>query len=90
MLKSDKYYKIFFEWEQLVLMLFGIFSRGDSIREVCDGMCALGGKLHYPSMDYSPAKSTAENALRDKNFLQYLNLSEGSMVVFDKAYNYYL
>jgi IS4 transposase len=28
--------------------------------------------------------------MHDKNFLQYLHLSKGSMIVFDKAYNYYL
>jgi hypothetical protein len=184
--KSDKYYKTFFSWEQLVTMLFGIFSRCDSMREVCDGMRALGGKLNYLDMDCSPAPSTAGDGLRDrdeelfrlfyfvliayfspflsvsrkkkhrkegvsfedfyafdsttitlfsdimkgvgrnpkgdgkkkggmkvhmltdvhadtpqfvkiseakmhdKNFLQYLNLAPGSMIVFDKAYNYYL
>jgi hypothetical protein len=183
---SDKYYKTFFSWEQLVTMLFGIFSRCDSMREVCDGMRALGGKLNYLDMDCSPAPSTAGDALRDrdeelfrlfyfvliayyspllsvsrkkkhrkegvsfedfkafdsttitlfsdimkgvgrnpagdgkkkgglkvhmltdihadtphfvkiseakmhdKNFLQYLNLARGSMIVFDKAYNFYL
>ena len=184
--KSDRYYKTFFSWEQLVTMLFGIFSRCDSMGEVCDGMRTLAGKLNYLGMDSSPAKSTAGDALRerdeelfrlfyfalvshfspflsvsrkkrrrkegvsfeefyafdsstitlfsdimkgvgrnpkddgkkkgglkvhmltdihadipqyvkiseakmhDKNFLQYLKLSKGSMVVFDKAYNYYL
>jgi hypothetical protein len=167
-------------------MLFGIFSRCDSMGEVCDGMRALGGKLNYLDMECAPAKSTAGDALRDrneelfrlfyfalvthfspflsvsrkkkyrkdgvsfdefyafgsstitlfsdimkgvgrnpkddgkkkggmkvhmltdihgdspqfvkiseakmhdKNFLQYLKLSPGSMIVFDKAYNYYL
>jgi hypothetical protein len=184
--KSDRYYKTFFSWEQLVTMLFGIFSRCDSMGEVCDSMRALAGKLNYLGMECSPAKSTAGDALRDrdeelfrlfyfalvgyfspflsvsrkkkhrkdgvsfeefyafdsstitlfstimkgvgrnpkddgkkkgglkvhmltdihantpqfvkiseaklhdKNFLQYLNLSSGSMAVFDKAYNYYL
>jgi len=184
--KSDRYYKTCFSWEQLVTMLFGIFSRCDSMGEVCDGMRALGGKLNYLGMDCAPAKSTVGDALRDrdeelfrlfyfsliayfspflsvsrkkkyrkegvsfddlfafdsstitlfsdimkgcgrnpkgdgkkkgglkvhmltdihadtpqfvkiseakmhdKNFLQYLNLPEGSMIVFDKAYNYYL
>ncbi|MDR2972980.1 MAG: IS4 family transposase [Bacteroidales bacterium] len=184
--QSDKYYKTFFSWEQLVTMLFGIFSRCDSMREVCDCMRAMGGKLNYFGMDSSPAPSTAGDGLRDrdeklfrlfyfaliehfspllserkkkkhrkkdvsfedffafdsttitlfsdimkgvgrnpkddgkkkgglkvhmltdvhadtpkfvkiseakthdKNFLQYLNLAKGSMVVFDKAYNYYL
>ena len=184
--KSDRYYKTCFSWEQLVTMLFGIFSRCDSMGEVCDGMRALGGKLNYLGMDCAPAKSTIGDALRDrdeeffrlfyfalifyfspflsvsrkknhrkegvsfdefyafdsstitlfsdimkgcgrnpkgegkkkgglkvhmltdihadtpqfvkiseakmhdKNFLQYLNVSKGSMIVFDKAYNYYL
>lgn len=184
--KSDRYYKTFFSWEQLVTILFGIFSRCDSMGEVCDGMRALGGKLNYFGMTSSPAKSTVGDALRDrdeelfrmfyftlisyffpllsvsrkkkrrkqgvsfdafyafdsstitlfsnvmkgvgrnpkddgkkkgglkvhmltdihadtpqfvkiseakmhdKNFMQYLNLSAGSMIVFDKAYNYYL
>ena len=184
--KSDRYYKAFFSWEHLVTMLYGIFSRCDSMGEVCDGMRALGGKLNYLGMDTSPPKSTVGDALRDrdeelfrlfyfvliahfspflsvsrkkkhrkdgvsfdefyafdsstitlfsdimkgvgrnpkddgkkkgglkvhmmtdihadtprfvkiseakmhdKNFLQYLNLAAGSMVVFDKAYNYYL
>ena len=56
--KSDRYYKTFFAWDQLVTMLFGIFSRCDTMREVCDifgrlnnhGMRALGGKLNYLDM----------------------------------------
>ena len=65
--KSDRYYKTFFAWEQLVTMLFGILSRCDSMREVCDGMRALGGKLNYLDMDCSPAPSTAGDALRDRD-----------------------
>ena len=65
--KSDRYYKTFFSWEQLVTMLFGIFSHCDSMGEVCDGMCALAGKLNHLGMDASPAKSTAGDALRDRD-----------------------
>ena len=65
--ESDKYYKTFFSWEQFVTMLFGIFSRCDSMGEVCDGMRALGGKLNYLGMGTSPAKSTAGDALRDRS-----------------------
>ena len=43
---SDRYYKTFFSWEQLIVMLFGILSRCDSMGEVCDGMRALSGKLN--------------------------------------------
>ena len=64
---SDRYYKTFFSWEQLIVMLFGIFSRCDSMGEVCDGMRALGGKLNHLGMDVAPAKSTAGDALRDRD-----------------------
>ena len=65
--KSDKYYKAFFSWDQLVTMLFGIFTRCDSMREVCDGMRALSGKLNFLDMDCAPASSTAGDALRDRD-----------------------
>ena len=64
---SDRYYKAFFSWDQLIVMLFGIFSRCDSMGEVCDSMRALEGKLSYLNMDCAPAKSTAGDALRDRS-----------------------
>jgi hypothetical protein len=64
---SDKYYKSFSSWDELVTLLFGIFSRCDSMGEVCDGMRALGGKLNYLGMDCAPAKSTAGDGLRNRS-----------------------
>lgn len=64
---SDRYYKTFFSWDQLIVMLFGIFSRCDSMGELYDGMRALGGKLNHLNMDCSPSKSTAGDALRDRD-----------------------
>jgi hypothetical protein len=60
---SDRYYKSFSSRDEPVSMLFGIFSRCDSMGEVCDGMRALGGKLNYLGMDCAPAKSTFNDAL---------------------------
>ena len=65
--KSDRGYRTFFTWEQLVVMLFGIFSRCDSMGAVCEGMRAPEGKLNCLGMDCSPAKSTAGDALRDRD-----------------------
>ena len=64
---SDRYYKSFFSWDQLIVMLFGIFSRCDSMGEVCDSMRALAGKLNYLGMDIAPSKSTVGDALRDRD-----------------------
>lgn len=65
--QSDRYYKRFTSWTQLVTMLFGAYSRCDSMSEVCAGMQALEGKLNYFGMDSSPAKSTAGDGLRDRS-----------------------
>jgi hypothetical protein len=97
---SDRYYKSFFSWDQLIVMLFGIFSRCDSMGEVCDGMRALGGKLNYLGMDIAPSKSTAGDALRERNneifklyyftlieyFAPLLSVSRKEKISFEKFY----
>lgn len=73
--QSDRYYKSFSSWTQLVSMLFGILSRCDSSGEVTDGMRALEGKLNHLGMESSPAKSTFGDGLRkrDNDFFQEIN-----------------
>ena len=97
---SDRYYKSFFSWDQLITMLFGIYTRCDSMGEVCDGMRALGGKLNHLGMDISPAKSTAVDALRNhdeelfkqfyfaliSHFKPVLSVSRKKDVCFDEFY----
>lgn len=65
--KTDRYYKAFPAWTQLVTMLFGVFSRCDSMGEICDGMLAMQGKLNHLGLDKSPAKSTAGDGLRERD-----------------------
>lgn len=65
--QSDRYYKTFDSWTHLVTMLFGAYSRCDSMGEICDGMRGLGGKLNHLVMDTSPAKSTAGDGLRGRD-----------------------
>ena len=97
---SDRYYKSFFSWDQLIVMLFGIFSRCDSMGEVCDGMRALAGKLNYLGMDSAPSKSNAGDALRDRDnevfqlyyfalikyFESLLSVSRKEKISFEKFY----
>lgn len=65
--QSDRYYKTFDSWTQLVTMLFGILSRCDSMGEISDGMQGLAGKLNHLGMERSPAKSTAGDGLRGRD-----------------------
>lgn len=65
--QSDRYYKTYSSWNQLLTLLFGIFSRCDSMGETCDAMQTLQGKLNYFGLDRSPAKSTAGDGLRERS-----------------------
>ena len=65
--QSDRYCKSFSTMDELVTLLFGVFERCDSAREVCDGMSALSGKLNYLGMDCAPAKSTFNDALNRRS-----------------------
>src|SRR5665213_169155 len=65
--KSDHYYKSFKTWDHLVLMLFGILSRCDSMAETCEGLRAMSGKLNHLDMNKAPAKSSAGDGLRNRD-----------------------
>jgi len=96
----DHYYKAFPAWTQLVTMLFGVFSRCDSMGEICDGMLAMQGKLNHLGLDKSPAKSTAGDGLRErdneffkdfyflllKHFEPLLSVSRMDKISFDKLF----
>jgi hypothetical protein len=70
----DKHYRTFPAWTQLVTMLFGIFSRCDSMGEICDAMMGLQGKLNHLGLKSSPAKSTAGDGLRERNNIFFEDL----------------
>ena len=65
--QSDRYYKSFSTLDELFTLLFGIFERCDSAREVCDGMATMSGKLNYLGMESAPAKSTFNDALNRRS-----------------------
>ena len=60
--KSDKYYKKFKTYEHLVTMLFAIFQKCTSLREVTTGMQASMHKLNHLGMEYCPRRSTLAEA----------------------------
>ena len=65
--KSDYYYKAFRSWPHFVTMMFGIFSRCDSMTETFEGLMAMSGKLNHLGLEKSPAKSSAGGGLRNRN-----------------------
>jgi hypothetical protein len=75
--KSDRYYKKFNTWAHFVSMMFGIFSRCDSVTEIVEGMIGCVGKLGHFGLLEVPAKSTFTdgNRERDNAFFESLYFS---------------
>ena len=56
--KSDRYYKKFTTWTRFVSLMFGIFSRCDSVTEIVEGMIGCLGKLgHFGLSEVRPRES---------------------------------
>lgn len=64
---ADYYYKAFKAKTQLLTVLFGIFSRCDSMTEICEGLRAMSGKLNLLGLEKAPAKSTACDGMRNRD-----------------------
>lgn len=65
--QSDKYYKKFKTFDHLVTMLYAIYQRCSSLREVTTGMQASMQKLNHLGMSYCPRRSTFAEANANRN-----------------------
>jgi hypothetical protein len=74
---ADRYYKKFPAWTHFVSMMFGIYSRCDSVTEIVEGMIGCVGKLGHFGLKEVPAKSTFTdgNRQRDNKFFETLYFS---------------
>jgi hypothetical protein len=75
--ESDRYYKKFPTWTHFTCMMFGIFSRCDSVTEIVEGMIGCVGKLSHFGLKEVPPKSTITdgNRQRDNKFFESLYFS---------------
>lgn len=64
--QSDHYYKRFKTYQHLVTMLYAIYHKCTSLREVTTGMQACLYKLNHLGMDYCPRRSTVSDANRSR------------------------
>lgn len=74
--KADRYYKSFGTYEHLVTMLYAIFNRCDSLREVTTGLLAWDQRIHHLGLDHHPRRSTISDANKRR-----------SEKVFEKIYS---
>jgi len=81
-LEADKYYKKFKTYEHLITMLYAIFQKCTSLREVTTGMQASMHKLNHVGMTYCPRRSTLSegNAKRNHKVFEkiYMHLYESN------------
>lgn len=75
--QSDRYYKKFTTWTHFVSMMYGIYSRCDSVTEIVEGLIGSVGKLIHIGLTEVPPKSTITdgNRLRDNKFFESLYFS---------------
>lgn len=75
--QSDRYYKKFKSYEHIVTMLYCIWSRCTSLREVSTGLMACERRILHLGMHYFPRKSTLADANQRRNadFFRDLYLS---------------
>lgn len=66
--QADKYYKKFKTKDHLITMLYCVFHKCTSIREVTTGMQACVHKLNHLGMTYCPRKSTLADANKNRDF----------------------
>ena len=65
--QSDRYYKKFRSYEHLITMLYCIWSKCTSLREVATGLMACERRILHLGMQYFPRKSTLADANRQRN-----------------------
>ena len=91
--KWDISFEEFFAFDSSTFSLFTNIMKGVGRNPKGDGKKKGGLKVHMLTDLHAETPkfvSISEARMHDKNFLQYLSLPQGSMVAFDKAYNYYL
>jgi len=79
-------------FDSTTITLFSAVMKGVGRNPKGDGKKKGGSKVHVLTdvhADTPVFATISEAKMHDKKFLQHLNPSEGSMLVFDKAYNFY-
>jgi hypothetical protein len=83
----------FYAFDLTTITLFSDIMKGVGCNPKGEGKKKGGLKVHMLTdihSDTAVFAKISEAKMHDKKFLQHLNPSKGSMLVFDKAYNYYL
>jgi hypothetical protein len=73
---GDRHARVFTCWGQFVAMLFCQLGQTKSLREICNGLMALEGKLKHLGIDQAPNKSTLAYANEHRPWQVYQTVFE--------------
>ena len=97
---GERYVKRFDAWQHLLIMLYAIIKRFDSLREITDSMFPEARKLTHLGINMMPSRSTLSDAnegvpsdvrfssaaTNDSFRLKPTNYAEGDILALDRAY----
>lgn len=66
--RADRYYKKIPTLVHLTALLYGVLSRCNGLREICEGMLACEGKLNHLGLQKAPARSTLSDANNNRTW----------------------
>ena len=82
---GERYVKHFDAWQHLVIMLYAVIKRFDSLRGITDSMFPEARKLAHLGINLMPRRSTFSDA-NDSFMLRPLNYACDDIVALDRAY----
>src|SRR6187431_552107 len=77
--QAERHARGFTSWQQFVAMLFCQLGRAHSLREICQGLASIEGKINHLGIGSAPSKSTLAYANEHRPWELYQK-------VFEKLY----
>ena len=66
--QAEKGAKGFDSWSQFIAMLFAQLGRAHSLREICQGLASVEGKINHLGVKSAPARSTLSYANAHRSY----------------------
>ena len=74
--RAERHARGFTCWQQFVAMLFCQLGKAQSLREICQGLASIEGRINHLGMGMAPAKSTLAYANEKRPWVLYRKLFE--------------
>lgn len=75
--KAERHARGFTSWQQFVSMMFCQLGKAQSLREICQGLASIEGKINHLGVGSAPARSTLAYANEKRPWQLYQKVFEG-------------